>query len=200
MYELLYRGGLTPWVAAGRAQSALVERLLGREEAWHGSAAGRSLVDLGCGSGEHSLAAARRGWTVTGVDASAVAIDKARRSAEGAGLDVRFVVGDVRRLSEVHGLRPGVSVFVDVGCYHGLRPAGRRMVAEGVGRLAASRSSVLVVGMDRRPGLVGVGVTASGLAADFPDWQVEPGQAFALGRGGPLGRARFRVFRLTREA
>ena len=147
-----------------------------------------------CGS------AARRGWPVVGLDASAAAIDKARRAADGAGLAVRFVVGDVRRLWEVPGLEPGVSVFVDVGCYHGLRAAGRRMVAEGVGRLAASRSSVLVVGLDRRPGLAGVGVTAEGLGADFPDWQVEPGQVFALGGAGPLGRARFRVFRLAREA
>lgn len=168
MYELLYRWGLTPWVAAGRAQSALVERLLDREEAWHGSTVGRTLVDLGCGTGEHSLAAAKRGWAVVGLDASAAAIDKARRAADGAGLAVRFVVGDVRRLWEVPGLEPGVSVFVDVGCYHGLRAAGRRMVAEGVGRLAASRSSVLVVGLDRRPGLAGVGVTAEGLGADFP--------------------------------
>ena len=133
MYELLYRWGLTPWVAAGRAQSALVERLLDREEAWHGSTVGRTLVDLGCGTGEHSLAAAKRGWAVVGLDASAAAIDKARRAADGAGLAVRFVVGDVRRLWEVPGLEPGVSVFVDVGCYHGLRAAGRRMVAEGVG-------------------------------------------------------------------
>ena len=67
MYELLYRWGLTPWVAAGRAQSALVERLLDREEAWHGSTVGRTLVDLGCGTGEHSLAAAKRGWAVVGL-------------------------------------------------------------------------------------------------------------------------------------
>ena len=91
------------------------------------------------------------------------------------------------------------SVFVDVGCYHGLRPAGRRMVAQGVARLAAPRSSLLVVGMDRRPGIGGVGVTADGLAAEFPDWQVEPGQTFALGVVAVLRRARFRVFRLTKE-
>lgn len=200
MYDLLYRAGLTPWVAAGRAQSALVERLLDREAAWHGSATGRTLVDLGCGTGEHSLAAARRGWTVVGVDASPVAIAKAQRAALGADLEIRFVAGDVRRLTEVTHLRPGVSVFVDVGCYHGLRVADRRMVADGMARLSAQRASALVVGMDRRPGLTGVGVTAEGLAADFPGWQVEPGQTFELGGGGPLGRVRFRVFRLTREA
>ena len=122
MYDVLYRRGLTPWVAAGHAQSALIERLLDREESWHGAAAGRTLVDLGCGTGEHSLAAATRGWTVVGIDASAVAIDRARRAAAASGLDVRFVAGDVRRLTDVPGLRPGVSVFVDVGCHHGLRP------------------------------------------------------------------------------
>lgn len=200
MYDLLYRGGLTPWVAAGRAQAALVERLMDREAAWHGSTVGRTLVDLGCGTGEHALAAARRGWTVVGVDASPVAVDRARLAAAGTGLGVRFVVGDVRRLAELPGGPWGVSVFVDVGCYHGLRPADRRMVADGVTRLAASRSSLLLVGLDRRPGLGGVGVTSDGLAADFADWQVDPGEIFELGGRGPLRRARFRVFRLTREA
>lgn len=198
MYDVLYRRGLTPWVAAGHAQSALIERLLAREESWHGAAAGRTLVDLGCGTGEHSLAAATRGWTVVGIDASAVAIDRARRAAAASGLDVRFVAGDVRRLTDVPGLRPGVSVFVDVGCHHGLRAADRRLVADGVARLAASRASLLVVGMDRRPGLVGVGVTAEGLAADFPGWRVEPGQTFELGGRGLLRRVRFRVFRLVK--
>lgn len=200
MYDLLYRGGLTPWVGAGRAQYELVERLLAREEAWHGSAVGHILVDLGCGTGEHSLAAARRSWTVVGVDASAAAIDRARRAAERAGLSVRFALGDVRRLTSVPQIPRGVSVFVDVGCYHGLRPADRRMVAHGVARLAAPRSSMLVVGVDRRPGVVPLGVTAEGLASDFPGWQVESGQTFELGVGGLLRRARFRVFRLTREA
>lgn len=200
MYDLLYRGGLTPWVAAGRARAALVEGLLDREAAWHGSVVGRALVDLGCGTGEHTLAAARRGWTVVGVDASPVAVDRARGAAAGAGLDVRFVVGDVRRLVELPEVPRVVSVFVDVGCYHGLPAADRRMVAEGVTRLAASRSSLLLVGLDRSPGLGGVGVTADGLAADFPDWQVDPGEAFELGGRSPFRRARFRVFRLTREA
>lgn len=197
MYDWLYRRGLTPWIAAGRAQGALVAELLAAEEARHGP--GATLVDLGCGSGEHTLTAARRGWRVTGVDASVTAIRRARAAAAAAGLPARFVVGDVRRLPEVGGLPREADLFVDVGCYHGFRPADRAMIAAGIGRLAAPAASLIVVGLDRSPGRAGVGVTAAGLADDFPRWRIEPGPAFELGVRGPLRRACFRVFTLTRE-
>ena len=57
---------------------------------------GRAL-DVGCGEGADSLWLAERGWTVTGVDVSAVAVERARAAAAAAGLtsEVTWQVADV---------------------------------------------------------------------------------------------------------
>lgn len=63
----------------------------------------RSLVDLGCGEGRDSIYFAQRGYRALGVDISSVGIRKARRRASRLGVDVRFLVGDIRtyRLNHV---------------------------------------------------------------------------------------------------
>ena len=57
---------------------------------------GRAL-DLGCGEGGDVVWLARQGWTVTGVDLSAVAVDRAERAAAEAGVAERthFVAADL---------------------------------------------------------------------------------------------------------
>jgi SAM-dependent methyltransferase len=55
-----------------------------------------SLLDLGCGTGNHDLPLATRGYDVTGIDRSADQLAVARRKAEKAGLGVRFVRADMR--------------------------------------------------------------------------------------------------------
>lgn len=55
---------------------------------------GRAL-DLACGEGRNAIWLARRGWDVTGVDFSGVAVDKARRMADEAGVTARFVRADL---------------------------------------------------------------------------------------------------------
>jgi SAM-dependent methyltransferase len=60
-----------------------------------GDVAGRRLVHLQCHFGLDTLSWARRGALVTGLDFSPAAIDAARTAADAAGLDARFVVGDV---------------------------------------------------------------------------------------------------------
>src|SRR5438445_4692883 len=69
--------GTPPW-DIGRAQPAFV----GVAES--GSLHGR-LLDVGCGTGEHVLMAARLGLTATGVDAAPTAIGIARRKAAERG-------------------------------------------------------------------------------------------------------------------
>ena len=59
---------------------------------------GRVLVDLGCNWGRWTLAAARKGYRVVGVDPSIGAVMAARRLARELGLDAAFVVGDARFL------------------------------------------------------------------------------------------------------
>ena len=60
--------------------------------------AGRSLLDVGCNWGRWSIAAARAGYRVVGIDPSLGAAMAARRVARELGLDIRYVVGDGRWL------------------------------------------------------------------------------------------------------
>lgn len=57
--------------------------------------AGRAL-DLACGEGRNAVWLAARGWRVTGVDFSEVALEKARKLAEAAGVDGEWIAGDLR--------------------------------------------------------------------------------------------------------
>lgn len=54
------------------------------------------VLDLACGRGRHSLALARRGYHVTGMDLSQRAIQTASLKAQKEGLEVDFIVGDMR--------------------------------------------------------------------------------------------------------
>lgn len=60
-----------------------------------GAEPGRA-VDLACGEGRNAVWLAQRGWTVTGIDFSAVGIETGRRGAESEGVDVDWVVADLR--------------------------------------------------------------------------------------------------------
>ncbi len=57
-------------------------------------------LDLGCGTGTSSLALARAGWAVTGVDFTRRAINIAKKKALEANLKIKFYVADVTRLPE----------------------------------------------------------------------------------------------------
>jgi SAM-dependent methyltransferase len=56
------------------------------------------ILDIGCGTGRHSIELTRRGYTVTGVDLSESQLAKAREKAKAAGLDIAFVRHDARHL------------------------------------------------------------------------------------------------------
>ena len=60
---------------------------------------GMKVLDVGCGPGRHSLALARRGIRMHGVDLSATFVDLARGAAAEAGLDATFEVLDVREMA-----------------------------------------------------------------------------------------------------
>ena len=54
---------------------------------------GRAL-DIGCGTGGNAVWLAKKGWQVTAVDHSSVAIEKGKRFAVEQGVNVLFVVAD----------------------------------------------------------------------------------------------------------
>jgi SAM-dependent methyltransferase len=59
---------------------------------------GQRVLDVGCGPGRHSLALARRGLDVVGVDLSPDFVALAREAAADGGLTARFEEQDVRAL------------------------------------------------------------------------------------------------------
>ena len=59
---------------------------------------GMSVLDLACGHGELANHLAARGCRVTGLDSSAVFLDRARADAAAAGVSVDYVAGDMRQL------------------------------------------------------------------------------------------------------
>jgi SAM-dependent methyltransferase len=52
-------------------------------------------LDVGSGEGADAVWLAARGWTVTAIDISQVALDRARQAAEQAGVEVDWVRADV---------------------------------------------------------------------------------------------------------
>jgi len=72
---------------SGNPNAALVREVAGLTP-------GRAL-DLGCGEGADAIWLAKRGWQVTGVDVSDVALDRAKQHAVTAGVAVDFVLDDL---------------------------------------------------------------------------------------------------------
>jgi 2-polyprenyl-3-methyl-5-hydroxy-6-metoxy-1,4-benzoquinol methylase len=57
------------------------------------------ILDIGCGTGRHSLELARRGYNVTGIDLSEAMIDKARSLALTENLKIDFRIKDARNFN-----------------------------------------------------------------------------------------------------
>ena len=70
---------------------------------------GRAL-DLGCGSGGNAVWLAGRGWRVTAVDFSSVAIEKAKQRAADNQVEVEFIASDVT-VYRPHGLYDLITSF-----------------------------------------------------------------------------------------
>ncbi len=56
----------------------------------------RNILELGCGTGGHAIPLARRKYEMTGVDASTVMLNTAKEKSSKFGLDIDFLLGDIR--------------------------------------------------------------------------------------------------------
>ena len=59
---------------------------------------GIRVLDVGCGTGNQSIPAARTGADMTGVDIATNLIEQARKRAEEERLKIRFIEGDAEQL------------------------------------------------------------------------------------------------------
>lgn len=110
-YDLLYASRAQPlWSLPGR----LVQRI----EEW--LPPGSAVWDAGCGDGKNALYLVERGYHVSGLDISSVAIERLRDRFAQAGRDSSsFRTGDVCRSSLPEST---VDCLVSYGIYHCLAP------------------------------------------------------------------------------
>jgi 2-polyprenyl-3-methyl-5-hydroxy-6-metoxy-1,4-benzoquinol methylase len=62
----------------------------------------KQVLDIGCGTGRHSLELAKRGYTVTGIDLSESQLQHARKKVSEVGVRVQFERQDARNLKFNH--------------------------------------------------------------------------------------------------
>ncbi|MGC9517820.1 MAG: class I SAM-dependent methyltransferase [Methanomicrobiales archaeon] len=56
------------------------------------------ILDIGCGTGRHTIELTKRGYKITGIDLSESMIAKAREKAQISGLNIDFHIADARNL------------------------------------------------------------------------------------------------------
>ncbi len=86
------------------------------------------MLDIGCGTGEHALFFASLGLDVLGVDASAIAVERASERARERGLTARFAELDVQELAS---LGETFDTITDSGCLHTLSDDAMRATIAG---------------------------------------------------------------------
>ncbi|MBF6301020.1 class I SAM-dependent methyltransferase [Nocardia amamiensis] len=152
-------------------------------------------LDLGCGDGGDALWLARRGWHVTAVDISAVAIERLTSLANSHGLDDR-IVAERHDLHEsfpqggfdlicAHYLHTPFDLdratVLRVGA-HALRPGGRLLVVD--------HGSTAPWSWNQDPDLwyPTPHEVAAGIGLDRATWRVERADAPRRNATGPDGR------------
>jgi SAM-dependent methyltransferase len=86
------------------------------------------ILDLPCGQGRHAIELARRGYQVTGVDLSPYLIGVATARAEAAGVEVRWLEGDMRRPVSAETFDLVLNLFTSFGYF--LDEADDRLVTQ----------------------------------------------------------------------
>jgi SAM-dependent methyltransferase len=148
-YEFDFGGGLrtTPVIpphVAGihETRLAMLERAVSARFGENGE--GRECLDIGCHQGFYSMAMARLGWRVTGVDAREENVRAAQFAAHAAGLShIRYRVGRVETLVRDEGRSYDLTLFLGV-LYHVEDPMlCLRQVAEATRHMCLIETQVI---------------------------------------------------------
>lgn len=103
----------------------------------YGNGPVREVLDIGCGTGNHALSLAQRGYRVTGVDRSDDMLKVARDKARASGLAVAFHPGDFRDLGLSQTFDAVISMFAVLSyqtrnaCVHRALQTARRHLRPG---------------------------------------------------------------------
>ncbi len=125
-------------------------------------------IDLACGEGRNALWLARLGWNVTGVDFSAVAIDRARTLTEAepelVRVRLKWQVADITTLP----LKPGGYDLVLMAYVH-VGPSQHDALVRAAAGAVRSGGHLVIVGHDRRNIEEGVGGPQDPEVLEDPD-------------------------------
>ena len=116
--------GTPPW-DIGRPQKIFVD-LVDQGRLKEGA-----VLDVGCGTGEHVLFLASRGFDVTGIDFSPKAIEKAKGKAAERGLKASFQVGDALHLT---ALKRTFATVIDNGLFHTFDDEEREVFSDQIAK------------------------------------------------------------------
>ncbi|WP_089100210.1 class I SAM-dependent methyltransferase [Streptomyces hyaluromycini] len=139
------------------------------------------VLDAGCGTGEHTLLAARLGLDATGIDLAARALRTARDKARERGHTARFLLHDARELAV---LAEGFDTVLDCGLFHAFGDEDRAAYVDGLRTLLrpSGRCFILCIS-DREPGAWGPlhKVSRARVEAAFADgWQIDSVEPSAI--------------------
>lgn len=172
-FDAAYRGE-SEWFAAsadppweiGEPQRAVVD--LAHASGFHGA-----VLDAGCGTGEHVLYLAARGYDVVGVDAAPTAIARAQEKAHSRGVTATFAVVDA---VELPGYARQFDTVLDTGLFHTFDDDQRARYVRALHRVCreGARVHVLCFSDDAPPEYGPRTVSAAELRAAFRDgWHVD---------------------------
>ena len=121
-YPFEFGGGLRTTALVPLAVTEIFDTRLRMVEAalatyYGGRESGLECLDIGCHEGFYSLAMARRGMHVTGVDGREENLSRARFIAEAMGIDVKYRLGRVETLAADQGRKYALTLFLGV-LYH----------------------------------------------------------------------------------
>ena len=109
-----------------------------------------SVLDVGCGTGEHVLYLAQRGHEAVGVDSAPLAIERARAKAAQRSIPATFAVADAL---ELRALGRTFETVIDCGLFHIFAPEVRPKFVASLGEVLRPGGSYLMLGYsDQDPG------------------------------------------------
>jgi len=95
-YEELFQNYAKTYETEGYTQGTMGEIDFIENEINHNKSI--KILDIGCGTGRHSIELAKRGYNVTGIDLSECMLERAIEKAKESKVKVEFIKADARDL------------------------------------------------------------------------------------------------------